>query len=51
MSTELPVYIAIAEALESMDDVEELLTSEAEVPTSLSILQVGEVATRTMPPL
>jgi len=50
-STELPVYIAIAEALESMDDVEELLSSEAdEVPTPLSILQVRKVAARTLPP-
>ena len=37
MYSELPVYIAIAEALESMDDIEELLSSEAEVPSSLSI--------------
>ena len=32
-STELPVNIAIAEALESMDDIEDLLSSEVEVPT------------------
>ena len=47
-STELPVYIAIAEALESMDDIEDLLSSEVEVPTPLSILHVGEVAARTL---
>ena len=51
-STELPVYIAIAEALESLDDIEDLLSSEVEGPTPLSILQVREVAARTMgPPL
>jgi hypothetical protein len=49
-STELPVYIAIAEALEDMDAAEVLLSSEVEVPTPLSILQVREVAARTLPP-
>ena len=49
-STELPVYIAIAEALESMDDIEDLLSGEVEVPTPLSILQVREVAARTLGP-
>ena len=34
-STELPVYIAIAEALESMDDIEDLMCSEVEVPPPL----------------
>ena len=49
-STERPVYIAIAEALESMDDIKDLLSNEVEVPTPLSILQVKEVAARTLPP-
>ncbi len=50
-STELPVYIAIAEALESTDDIEDLMCNEVEVPPS--ILQVREVAARTLgsPPL
>ena len=49
-STELPVYIAIAEGLEGMDDAAELLSSGEEDPTPPSILQVTEVAARTMPP-
>jgi hypothetical protein len=47
-STELLVYIAIAEALESMDDIEDLMSSDVEVPTPLFIIQVREVAARTM---
>jgi hypothetical protein len=42
------VYITIAEALESMDDIEDLLCNEVEVPTPPSILQVREVAARTL---
>ena len=49
-STELPVYIAIAEALEGMDDVGELLSSEEDVPAPPTILQVREVAARTLGP-
>jgi hypothetical protein len=49
-STELLVYIAIAEALEGMDDAAELLISGEKDPTPPSILQVREVAARTMPP-
>jgi hypothetical protein len=50
MSTELPIYIAIAEALEGMDDAAELLSSGEEDPIPLSILQVREVAARTLAP-
>jgi hypothetical protein len=46
---ELPVYIAIAEALEGMDDAAKLLSSGEEDPTPPSILQVGEVAARPPP--
>ena len=49
-STELPVYIAIAEALEGMDDAEEILSREEDVPAPPSILQVREVAARTLGP-
>jgi hypothetical protein len=50
-STELPVYIAIAEALEDMDDAAELLSSGEEDPTPPSILQVKKVAAKTLAPL
>jgi len=50
MSTELPVYIAIAEALEGLDDAAELLSSGEEDPTPPSILHVKEVAAKTLPP-
>jgi hypothetical protein len=49
-STELPVYIAIAEALEGMYDDAELLSRGVEDSTPLSILLVKEVAARTLPP-
>jgi len=50
---ELPVYISIAEALEGMDAASELLNSGEEDLAPLSILQVREVAARTLlpPPL
>ncbi len=48
-STEPPIYIAIAEALEGMDDAAELLSSGKEDPTPPCILQVGEVSARTLP--
>jgi len=48
MSMELPVYIAIDEALEGMEDAAELLNSGEEDPTPPSILQVSEVAARTL---
>ena len=50
MSTELPVYIAIAEALEGMDDAAELLSSGEEDPIPPSILQVREVAAKILAP-
>jgi hypothetical protein len=49
-STELPVYVAIADALEELGDAEELLNGGDEDLTPLSILQVGEVATRSRSP-
>jgi hypothetical protein len=50
-STELPVYITIAKALEGMDDAAELLSSGEQDPVPLSIiLQVREVAAKTMAP-
>ena len=52
MSIELPVYIVIAEALEGMDYAVELLSSGEEDPIPPPILQVKEVAVRTLgPPL
>ena len=50
MSTELQVYIAIAEALEGMDDAAELLNSGEDELAPPSILQVREVAARTLVP-
>ncbi len=47
----LPVYVAIAEALEELGDAEELLNGEEEGSTPLSILQVGEVTARSLSPL
>jgi hypothetical protein len=44
------VYIAIAEALESMDVIEDLLSSEVKVPTPLYIFQIRKVAARTLGP-
>jgi hypothetical protein len=49
-STELLVYIVIAESLEGMDDVAELLTSGEEETIPFSIMQVMQVADRTLPP-
>ncbi len=50
-STELPLYIATAEALEGMEDATELKNSEEEDPTPLAILQVTEVSAKTLAPL
>ena len=47
-STELPVYVAIAEALEKMGDAVELLNGGDDDPTPLSIRQVEEVAARSL---
>ena len=47
-STELPVYIAIAEALEGMDNASELLSGGEDAPPTSSILQVKEVAVKTL---
>jgi hypothetical protein len=49
-STELPVYIFIAEALEGMEDASELLYNAEEDLVPLSIVQVREVAARTLLP-
>jgi hypothetical protein len=46
-STGLPVYFAIAEALEDMGGAVELLSGDDASPTPLPILQVREVASRT----
>jgi hypothetical protein len=50
-SIELPVYIVIAKALKGMDDAAELLSSGVEDSTPLSIMQVREVAVRTLAPI
>ena len=49
-STELQVYIAIAEALEGMDDVAELLNSGEDDLAPPFILQVRKVAPKTLLP-
>ena len=49
-STKLHVYITIAEALEGMADVSELLNSGEEDLVPLSILQVREVAAKSFLP-
>ena len=52
MSTELLVYIAIAEAIEGMDDAAELLSSEEEdlIPPILQVRKVANCQNPGPPP-